>query len=192
MIKLIEELTVCYVFYQGKVLLGMKKLRLGAGRYNGFGGHVEKGESKLKAAIRELLEESGLMARKIKKLGIVDFTFENRPGVIRRVRFFKCNDFDGESIETEEMCPRWFPVESIPYDEMWPSDFSLLSKTIANKKFAGRMRYDSPSTKTFTSTIIEDTVKEVKFLWPVEIKCYIESLFVNIRTKISIKYEGRK
>lgn len=43
-----------------RVLLGYKKRGFGVGKYNGFGGKVEPGESNLQGAIRELEEESAL------------------------------------------------------------------------------------------------------------------------------------
>ena len=42
-----------------KMLLGMKKVRFGRGKYNGFGGKADEGESMRAAAVRELREESG-------------------------------------------------------------------------------------------------------------------------------------
>lgn len=44
--------TLTFVVDAGKILLGMKKRGFGAGRWNGFGGKVDPGESIEEAAKR--------------------------------------------------------------------------------------------------------------------------------------------
>jgi len=53
---------VVYVFLErsGKILLGKRKNAFGEGHYSTPAGHIEKGESVLECAERELLEETGL------------------------------------------------------------------------------------------------------------------------------------
>jgi len=55
-----KVLTLVMPRREGRILLGMKKRGFGQGRWNGFGGKVEKGESVAEGAARELLEESCL------------------------------------------------------------------------------------------------------------------------------------
>ncbi len=45
-------LTLLFVLEPGRVLLGLKKRGFGVGRWNGFGGKVEVGESIEEGAIR--------------------------------------------------------------------------------------------------------------------------------------------
>lgn len=45
-------LTLLFVLEPGRVLLGMKKRGFGVGRWNGFGGKVQLGESIEEGAIR--------------------------------------------------------------------------------------------------------------------------------------------
>ncbi|EIE91445.1 hypothetical protein G6F46_008928 [Rhizopus delemar] len=104
-----------------KVLLGMKKRGFGVGKYNGFGGKVEKGETIEEGAKRELLEEAGIEALDMHQVAINLFTFENDP-VGLQVHIYVVESFKGEPVETEEMKPEWFDYENIPFDQMWADD----------------------------------------------------------------------
>ena len=62
-------LTLCLIKKNNQILLGLKKRGFAVGKWNGFGGKVEVGEAIEDGAKRELLEESGLVATKIEKIG---------------------------------------------------------------------------------------------------------------------------
>ena len=49
---------------------------------------------------RELLEESGITANSLNRVGLINFEFENDP-VILEVHIFKTSDCIGSPIETE-------------------------------------------------------------------------------------------
>lgn len=123
--------------HQGRrVLLGMKKRGFGKGRWNGFGGKLEPGETIENSAKRELREEAGIEVRKFEKLGIVDFEFQNNPEILE-VHIFKVHEFSGEPRESEEMAPKWFFVDEIPFKEMWGDDPYWLPIFLQGKKFRG-------------------------------------------------------
>ncbi|KKT88227.1 MAG: hypothetical protein UW87_C0016G0019 [Candidatus Moranbacteria bacterium GW2011_GWC2_45_10] len=130
--------TVLVVVKDGKVLLGMKKRGFGEGRWNGFGGKPNAGESVEEAAIRETQEECGVEPKGILKNGIIDFEFAAKPEWNQQVHFFSATGYEGEIIETEEMRPAWFEFGKIPYVKMWPDDIFWLPLMLEGKKFEGK------------------------------------------------------
>lgn len=135
-------LTLCIVHQENKVLLGMKKRGFGMGKWNGFGGKVDESETIEDATKRELFEEAGINALDLEKLGVLDFSWENKEHDILQVHIFKATDFTGEPQETEEMKPEWFNVDEIPYETMWADDIYWIPLFLDNKKFNGTFVFD--------------------------------------------------
>jgi 8-oxo-dGTP diphosphatase/2-hydroxy-dATP diphosphatase len=156
-----KPLTLCIIHNHPKVLLGMKKRGFGAGRWNGFGGKIEEGETIEQAAIRELREEAGLEAEEMEKKGIIDFEFENDPKLLE-VHIFHVKKFKGEPKETEEMKPQWFSVDEIPYEQMWSDDIFWMPYLLGGKKFRGKFLFDRPSDPEYSAKIIKQNLFEVE------------------------------
>jgi len=153
--------TLCIIHQHPKVLLGMKKRGFGVGRWNGFGGKIESGESIEEAIKREIQEEAGIVVSDLDKFGIVEFEFENGNDTIE-VHIFKSENFSGEPTESEEMKPQWFYVDEIPFSQMWTSDLHWLPMFLKGKKFKGKFLLDQPSTKEYSSVILNKELLEVE------------------------------
>jgi 8-oxo-dGTP diphosphatase len=104
-----------------EVLLGFKKSGFGAGRWVGLGGHIEDGEEPAEAAAREVAEESGLNvpASALTHVALLHFIFPSRPSWDQTADVYMTADFTGEPVESDEVIPRWFASDALPFDGMW-------------------------------------------------------------------------
>ena len=118
-----------------EILLGLKKNGLGEGKWNGFGGKVENGETIERAAARELREECGIAVdvRDLRRVARVEFCFPFKPAWNQIVHAFIARAWRGEPIESREMMPRWFGTNAIPYDTMWADDQHWLPLVLQGK-----------------------------------------------------------
>jgi len=147
--------TLCVIHQHSKVLLGMKKRGFGEGRWNGFGGKVEAGETIEESVCRELREEAGIDIQNPQKHGILQFCFKDNPEEILEAHLFRVESFKGEPKESEEMKPAWFHVDEIPFAEMWPDDIIWFPLFLKKKKFKGRFLFEGEN------TILEQELDEV-------------------------------
>jgi mutator protein MutT len=113
------------------VCLAMKKRGFGTGRWNGAGGKVAEGESVEQAAIRETKEEIGVTVQKMSKAAELFFAFSHNHPWDQMVHAYVATEWDGEPAESEEMNPKWFAVEDIPFSKMWPDDIFWLPRVIS-------------------------------------------------------------
>lgn len=77
----------------------------------------EPGEEIKVAAVRKVEEEIGVEISELEERGVILFHFEGDPDIIE-VHIFAALQFKGEPQETDEMSPRWFDIEEMPYDQM--------------------------------------------------------------------------
>lgn len=129
-------LTLCVVHQQARVLLGMKKRGFGAGKWNGFGGKVQDGETIEQAARREVNEEAGIDVQDLEQVGKIDFEFQGNSEILE-VHIFRAETFTGEPTESDEMKPQWFSIDALPLDEMWEDDRYWFPLFLNNQKFTG-------------------------------------------------------
>jgi 8-oxo-dGTP diphosphatase len=103
------------------VLLGLKKTGFGAGKWVGLGGHIEDGEKPEMAAVREVLEESSLIvsADSLEHMASIEFLFPSRPSWEQTAQVYLTSAFEGEPAESDEVSPRWFAEDELPFSQMW-------------------------------------------------------------------------
>jgi ADP-ribose pyrophosphatase YjhB (NUDIX family) len=140
--KVVKTLVFLIDDEKKKILLGMKKARFGAGRWNGYGGKVDPGESIEQAAVRELEEESSVESdiQDLVKHAVILFYSPNFD--TNEVHIYRLKKWRGEAVETEEMRPQWYSFGAIPYDNMWADDAHWLPKVLNNEIFEGQFWFD--------------------------------------------------
>jgi 8-oxo-dGTP diphosphatase len=114
-----------------------------AGRYNGLGGHVERGEDSLTAARRELMEESGVQAD-LHLCGILIVDTGEDVGI--ELHIFGGDYVSGELTSTREGIPEWIPINALEQFPLLEDGPVLISKVLGMKRgdppFLARSFYD--------------------------------------------------
>jgi len=136
-----KHVTGCFVRSGDRILLGMKKKGFGVGKYAGFGGKLELNETPEVAAVRELKEESGIVANSIRKCGELVFKWPHKPEWDMVSHFFVADDWSGSPVETNEMKPEWFPANNLPFQQMWADYPFWLPHVLAGRYVTGTFVY---------------------------------------------------
>jgi ADP-ribose pyrophosphatase YjhB (NUDIX family) len=133
--------TLTFLLRGKEICLAMKKRGFGEGNWNGYGGKVEERESVRVAAVREVREESGveINERDLEEVALIDFVFVD--GTELEVHAYFVREWIGEPTETEEMSPRWYTYDAIPYDLMWADDIHWLPRVLQGEKLRGVVHF---------------------------------------------------
>ncbi|KAM3127512.1 hypothetical protein pb186bvf_020392 [Paramecium bursaria] len=123
-----------------QILLGFKKRGFGVGKYNGFGGKVGLNESIIDAAIRETQEEANITPKDIVFQGLIIMKFDIEPELFF-VHIFKATKYDGIIQESEEMEPKWFKIDEIPFNKMWVDDIIWIPWLLKDQFFQGFLEF---------------------------------------------------
>lgn len=117
--------TLCLIINEkNQILLGRKKRGFGAGKYNGFGGKKQDHESFRECAVREIFEEVSLVVKPedLEPVALMNFQFPFEEELNHINYTYIVRTYEGVPLESEEMEPRWFNFEDIPYHTMWKGD----------------------------------------------------------------------
>jgi len=141
-----REVSLVLLIKENQILLAMKKRGFGVGRWNGVGGKIDKelGDSNvLDSAIRETKEEIVVNIKNPEKYAIIDFYFpKSKKHFNQQVHIYMVKEWGGEPEETEEMKPKWFDIQNIPYNNMWDDDKFWLPLFLKNKKTKCKFFFD--------------------------------------------------
>jgi len=140
----LRQATLCFLVKEDQdkiieLLLAMKKRGFGAGRWNGVGGKFddERDRDISATARRETKEEINVDIVDLRKVAILNFYFPDIPkekNYDQQVHVFTSKEWQSEPQESEEMAPKWFKVEDIPYRFMWADDEFWLPHVLGGKK----------------------------------------------------------
>ena len=139
-----DETVLCYIEKDHKFLMlyrNKEKNDLNHGKWIGIGGHLEKGETKEEALIREIKEETGLTLLSYKHRGNIIFQNEEYEEVMY---LYTSDCFIGEVRECDEGELSWVDIDKVMSLPSWEGDKVFLPLLIHTDKFISlKLRYEN-------------------------------------------------
>lgn len=138
--------TLIFLTRQDEVLLlkGAPTKRLWPNRFNGVGGHIERGEDVATSARRELEEETGLAAQRLDLIGTVMVDVDRETGIALYVFRGEYGGGELRSSEEGELC--WVKQDQIADLPLVEDLYVLLPRVLAARQgdapFSVRYWYD--------------------------------------------------
>ncbi len=109
--------AIAVVCHQDQVLLIQRKTQPNAGWWGFPGGHVELGETAMQAAVRELLEETGVRAQPLEYLTNIDVFLRSKSGAVHKQYLLTavlCRYESGTATPADDaLQARWLPVAEL-------------------------------------------------------------------------------
>lgn len=136
-----QIVTLLFLIKDQQILLAMKKRGVGVGKWNGIGGKVDSLERIEVATVRECQEEVGVKPKNLTKVAEIDFRIPSQ-AFHNFCHVYTASEWEGEIVETEEMAPRWFTFEAIPYHAMWSDDIHWLPRVLAGDRVKAYFEFD--------------------------------------------------
>ena len=137
------ETTLLYLRRDDEILLAKKKRGFAKDKYNGVGGKIEDNETPEEAMIRECEEEISVKPIKYEKVGIIEYDEYykgKREQII--VHVYISTKWNGDAKESDEMSPRWFNINGLPYNEMIGDDPYWLPTVLKGNKVNAFFKFD--------------------------------------------------
>ena len=146
-----ENVVLAYIEKDGKYLMLLRNKRekdINKGKYIGVGGHIENGETKEAALVREIKEETNLNVGKFEYRG--EIKFNNTNGVKEIMHLFHVTEFDGELKECDEGTLSWIDKKDIFNLNLWQGDIIFLKPFMETDDFIDlTLNYDNDRVVSF-------------------------------------------
>lgn len=134
--------VLCYLKKDNQYLFMLRnkeKNDLNEGKWIGIGGHIEPGETKEEALIREVKEETGFTINSFSYRGEILFINNDYQEIMY---IFTSDDFTGEMIECDEGELSWIDKDKILDLNLWEGDRYFLKPLLnSDKMIKMEMRY---------------------------------------------------
>lgn len=126
--------VLCYLKKDNQYLFMLRnkeKNDLNEGKWIGIGGHIEVGESKEEALIREVKEETGFSVNSFTYRGEILFINNDYQEIMY---VFTSDDYSGEMIECDEGELSWIDKDKIFDLNLWEGDRYFLKPLLNSDK----------------------------------------------------------
>lgn len=156
--KTLLTATLCFLMWNDMICLATKKRKIGMGCLNGYGGGPELSEPLEDAALRELLEESTVKAKRsdLEKVAVCHFKNQKESGetFTCTVHVFFVRNFDGYPVQTSEMGPpQWFARDEVPLSKLMLADQYWFPHVLKGEKVEVFASY-GPHQKTLIDKVV--------------------------------------
>jgi ADP-ribose pyrophosphatase YjhB (NUDIX family) len=127
-----------FVARDQQVLLVKRAKQAGFGMWSLPGGHIEPGEAARDAAVRELREETGVLAEAVGILDAIDIIHRDDAGHIQFhyvISCFQCRWLSGEPVASDDVSDAgWFHAGQFDELTMTPGTNTFLRRVLADLK----------------------------------------------------------
>ncbi|MDR3519359.1 MAG: 8-oxo-dGTP diphosphatase [Candidatus Pacebacteria bacterium] len=155
-----QKTTLLFLYKpkEQKILLAMKKRSFGKGKWNGVGGKLNDKETIKEALARETQEEINVVVNQndLTQVATLDFSFKDNPEWDQQSHVFFTEKWNGDPTESEEMNPKWYSIDSLPFENMWIDDVHWLPLVLEGKKLNASFLFNETG-----SEIIDMKIKEI-------------------------------
>lgn len=130
-----DKTVLAYIKKDGQFLMlyrNKKKQDINKGKWIGIGGHLEQGESKEQALVREIKEETGLDVLHYIYRGELLFVNNDFEEVMY---LYLVDEVSGDLIECDEGELAWIKEDDLMSLNMWEGDYKFLPLLINTDEF---------------------------------------------------------